>query len=83
MEYTLSKHAMDAMQARGIDPAWVGLTIDSPELTEPHRDDPSIVHVFRRIPQFGNRVLKVAYNKNKAPVHVVTVYFDRSAKGKL
>jgi hypothetical protein len=71
------------MQARGINPAWVAATIENPGATEPHRDDPTILHAFRRIPEFGNRVLKVAYNKTKNPPHVVTVFFDRSARGRL
>ena len=83
MEFTLSKHAMDAMQARGINSAWVAATIGNPGATAPHRDDPTLMHAFRRIPEFGNRILRVVYNKTKNPPHVVTVYFDRSARGRL
>ncbi len=83
MEFTLSKHAEDAMREREIDPAWISAAMNDPELSEPNRDDATLIHVFRRIPEFGDRVLKIIYNQTNNPPHIVTVYFDRTAKGKL
>ena len=82
MEFTLSEHAKDTMRERDISLAWLAITINAPDVTEAHRDDPSLIHALRRIPEFGNRVLRVVYNQAKQPPHVVTVYFDRTARGK-
>ena len=83
MAFTLSKHAEDTMREREISPTWLAMTMKAPEATEPHRDDPTLIHALRRIPDFGNRVLRVVYNQTKVPPHVVTVYFDRNVRGKL
>jgi hypothetical protein len=82
MEFTLSKHAEDTMREREIDLAWLAATMDAPETTKQHPDDPTLIYAFRRIPEFGNRVLRVVYNQTKEPPHIVTVYFDRTAGGK-
>jgi hypothetical protein len=37
----------------------------------------------RPLADFGYRVLRVIFNTSKTPRHVVTVYFDRTMKGKL
>ena len=81
MEFTLSKHAEDTMREREISLAWLTITMSAPEATEPHRGDPTLIHALRRIPEFGNRVLRVVYNQTKEPPHIVTVYFDRTVKG--
>ena len=81
MEFTLSKHATDAMREREISREWVAATMDHPESTLVHRDDPVLMRALRRIPEFGNRVLRVVYNHAKEPHHVVTVYFDRTLRG--
>ena len=38
---------------------------------------------LKLIPAFGDRVLRVIYNATKEPPLIVTVYFDRTMKGKL
>jgi hypothetical protein len=82
MEFTLSKHAEDTMREREIDFAWLAATMEAPEATELHPDDPTLIYVFRRIPEFGNRVLRVVHNQTRTPPHIVTAYFDRTAGGK-
>lgn len=82
MEFTLSKHAQDTMRERGIEFAWLAATMGDPDTTEEHPKDPTLRYAFRRIPEFGNRVLRVVYNQTKEPAHIVTVYFDRTAGGK-
>jgi hypothetical protein len=39
--------------------------MDAPEATEQHPDDPTLIYAFRRIPEFGNRVLRVFTIKRK------------------
>lgn len=83
MDYVLSEHAKTAMAAREIKTEWLEITLNHPELSQPHEEDPTLSYVFRRIPERGNRVLRVVYNKDRNPATIVTMYFDRSMKGKL
>lgn len=83
MDYSLSKHANDVIREREIPLEWVALTIAQPTTTQPDPDDPQLRHALRAIPDFDYRVLRVVYNATRNPPHVVTVYFDRSMKGKL
>jgi hypothetical protein len=45
--------------------------------------DPALESRLRKIPEFGDRVLRVVLNTQVVPVRVVSVYFDRTMKGKL
>ena len=54
-----------------------------PRYRRRYANDPDLAHALRIIPEFGYRVLRVIYNHTRQPVHVVTVYFDRTMKGKL
>ena len=63
--------------------AWVEWVVAEPALREPDLDDPEVERFFRRIPEQGERVLRVAVNTRVAPWRVVSVFFDRNMKGKL
>ena len=81
LEFT--KHALHAMTERAIPMEWVEWVIAEPALREPDLDDPEVERFFRRIPEQGDRVLRVAMNTHVAPWRVVSVFFDRNMKGKL
>jgi Domain of unknown function (DUF4258) len=83
MNYTLSKHAEDAIKEREIRSEWIAACLTEPMATEADPVDPDIRHALRIIDEFGYRVLRVIYNQTTKPAHVVTVYFDRTMKGKL
>ena len=83
MEYELSLHARKVLDERKIPLEWMARTLFRPELTLPDPSDPSIERRYRRIPEFGGRVLRVAVNKSVAPNRVVSIFFDRGMKGKL
>jgi len=82
MNYQLARHAEKVLAERGIAVEWLQRTLDDPEWTEPDPNDRQVVRHFRVIPEFGGRVLRVAVNTTAQPVQVVSVFFDRSAKGK-
>ena len=71
------------MAEREINVEWVERTLDAPELIVPDPNDPAIERCFRRIPEFDERVLRVAVNRTVEPQRVVSVFFDRKMKGKL
>jgi hypothetical protein len=79
---SLSRHALDSMAERGIRIEWVHHVVLNPQWTEPDRADPDLQHALGRIPEFGNRVLRVVYNHRARPLRVVTVFFDRSQRNR-
>lgn len=83
MNYELTKHARKALEERGIQIEWVEKTLFAPECVLPDPADPTVERYIRRIPEFGERVLRVAMNTAVEPNRVVSVFFDRTKKGKL
>ena len=62
MMYELTEHARDALEKRKIELALVERVFDTPEATEADRVDPDLEHWLARIPEWGNRVLRVIVN---------------------
>ncbi len=83
MKFELTKHAQKALDEREIPREWLERTLAAPELVIPDPDDATVERRFRRIPEFGGRVLRVAVNTTVEPNRVVSVFFDRKMKGKL
>ena len=83
MVYELTKHAKKVMEERGILDDWVARTFSSPELTRPDPKDGQVEQRFRRISEFGGRILRVVVNKAVEPKRILSVLFDRAMKGKL
>ena len=81
LEYT--KHAARAMAERSIPKDWVESAITEPTLRIPDPDDFEVERFFRRIPEYDDRVLRVAINTRATPWRVVSVFFDRSMRGVL
>ena len=79
LEYT--KHALHGMAEHSISIEWVEFVVGEPELRMSDPNDSEVERFYRRIPEHGNRVLRVAVNTNVAPWRVVTVFFDRSMRG--
>jgi hypothetical protein len=67
MELAYSSHARDAVIEREIDPEWVVRTIQNPSRTEPDQEDRELTHYLARIPENGNRVLRVVLNDTTTP----------------
>jgi hypothetical protein len=80
--FELTAHAATAIAKRRIEPEWVGRVLSGPERVEQHASDPALRHALARIPERGNRVLRVVYNVDVNPPRVVTAYFDRRQRGK-
>lgn len=83
MKCELSKHAQKVLDEREILVEWMERTMSAPELVLPDPDDATVERRFRRIPEFGGRVLRVAVNIAVEPHRIVSVFFDRKMKGKL
>lgn len=81
MKFELTKHAARALAEREIGLEWRERTLDEPEMRRPDPEDAAVERLFRRIPEFGGRVLRVAVNTAVEPARVVSVFFDRNMKG--
>ncbi len=77
MDYVLTEHARDALEKRQILLTWMEQAFSTPEATEADPVDSDLEHRFARIPEFGNRALRVIVNGRRTPPHIVTVFFDR------
>lgn len=82
MDYELTQHARHVLHERGIRIEWLERTLTAPERVLPDPSDPSVERRFRAIPECGGRVLRVAVNVTVTPQRVVSVFFDRTQKGK-
>jgi uncharacterized DUF497 family protein len=83
MNYVLTPHAQHVLAERKIPFEWVERALSQPTLILPSITDPVVESRFAVIPEYGGRVLRVVVNKETSPERVVSVYFDRSMKGKL
>jgi hypothetical protein len=83
MNYELSQHARDVLEERKIPVEWMERVIAKPFLVEPSTTDATVESRLAAIPEHGDRVLRVVINKTVVPERVVSVYFDRTMKGKL
>ncbi len=81
LEYT--RHAVQAMAERMIPREWVESAVAQPALRTSDPNDPEVERFFRRTPERGDRVLRVAVNTRVVPWRVVSVFFDRSMRGEL
>lgn len=82
MKYDLTQHARDVLREREIHKEWLEQVLQNPEWTEPDSTDRDLEHRLGRIEKYGNRILRVVVNPRVDPMRVITVYFDRSVKGK-
>ncbi len=83
MIYTLTQHARDAMEKRGIPVEWLERTLAAPQWREPDELDSDLEHRLAEIPENDHRVLRVIVNARVTPERVVTLYFDRKMRGRL
>jgi hypothetical protein len=83
MNYELTQHTRDVIEERQISIDWLERVLASPAFIEASITDPELESRFAKIPEFGNRVLRVVVNTQVVPERVVSVYFDRKMKGKL
>lgn len=81
--YGLTLHAQKVITERKIKLEWIIMVFNNPEKTEFDVQDNQLKHVLARIPEFGNRVLRIVYNETTNPWDIITVYFDRNQKNQL
>ena len=81
--YSLTEHSKTRIQERGIRLEWICDTVQNPQKLKIDPDDSSKCYAFKTISEYGDRVLRVIYNKDRTPWAIISAYFDRNMKGKL
>lgn len=72
-----TQHAEQMLIERSIERDWIERTIATPDIVESDPDRPDVFRAFKRIPERGDRLLRVAYVRTGETVRVVTAFFDR------
>lgn len=78
--FSYSRHAEDAIAERELNRAWIERTVREPEWTIADPRRPGVERRFRTIPEYGDRILRVACYEKEAEIRIVTVFFDRDAR---
>lgn len=81
--YRVTVHAAKVISEREIPKEWIVRVLSHPTKTDSDRTDPELRHALAAIPEFGDRVLRVIYNHTTNPWLIVSVYFDRTQRGRL
>jgi hypothetical protein len=76
----LTQHARDAVEEREIDLGWIERAVRAPEWRHPDPHRAGVERRFRAIPEFGDRVLRVACFETPLEIRILTVFFDRRAR---
>ena len=78
-----SDHAIQVIGDREIPVELVVRVVSQPTLVEPDRWDKTKSHAFATVPEFGDKVLHVVYNRDANAIKVITAFFDRRRFGTL
>ena len=81
LQYT--RHALQAIEERKIQVNWVEETISRPDLRTNDPDDEELERFYKRIPEYGDRVLRAVVNTRKSPWRVVSAFFDGGMRNRL
>ncbi|HEV7157225.1 MAG TPA: DUF4258 domain-containing protein [Caulobacteraceae bacterium] len=76
----MTAHATDMTALRGIDRAWIELTISSPDWTDADPLDRRLLRAFRQIDAADGRTLRVVYRVEGEDAVVITCFLDRGAR---
>jgi len=83
LDYELTKHARDVLEERDIPIEFLERALKYPELIEPDRYDNDLEHRLIKIPENANRILRIIINIRATPIRIISVYYDRTMRGKL
>lgn len=80
MEIEYGQHFRDMMRERKITEEWVDRCISEPDDTKDLSDGTK--HFLKKIPEHGNRWLRVIIKSTVTPWKGVTLFFDRRLRKK-
>lgn len=74
----LTAHAMLMIRRRAIEEEWVEETLRAPAVEKRDPNDGSLIQALRRIPEAGDKWLRVVYRMDNRTHVVITAFFDRN-----
>ena len=80
--FRLTKHASEELAKPGrqqIQLKWIEQALENPDYQDTDARS-NAIRVWKRIPEYENRALRVVYNPQTQPISVITVFFDRNFK---
>lgn len=80
--FRLTKHASEELAKPGrqqIQLKWIEQALKNPAYQDTDSRS-NATRVWKRIPEYENRALRVVYNPETEPISVITVFFDRNFK---
>ena len=72
-----TRHAEEAIAARGIALDWIEAAINAPDRVEPDPRDPACTRSYKSIAALNGRVLRVVHRPDGDDILVITVHLDR------
>jgi hypothetical protein len=79
MAIILSQHLAAELGEKKLTVAYVEAAVLAPDWTRPGRWTGS-TEAFKAIPEFGNRIVRVAHRTRGTDIFVITAYWDRGAR---
>ena len=76
----LSEHASIQLPDRKLRPEWVVYVLSNPEFVRSDWRHPGVKLAFARVPEFGNRWMRVAFAEREKGRIIITAMFDRKAE---
>jgi hypothetical protein len=77
---TYTRHVEVAIEERELNRDWIERTVRSPDWVAPDTTTLGAVRHFKAIPEYGNRILRVACLESPSEIRILTAFFDRKAK---
>lgn len=77
---TFTRHAMNVLAERGIEADWVARSLREPERTGTDARDRTLKLALAKVPEFGNRWLRVVYLESADEIRIITAFFDRGVE---
>jgi hypothetical protein len=77
---TYTRHVKVAIQERELNPDWIERTVRSPDWVAPDTTTVGAVRHFKAIPEYRDRILRVACLETPSEIRILTAFFDRKAK---
>jgi hypothetical protein len=81
--FVLTAHAAQMVRERCIEDGWIWEVLAEPAVVLPDARDLTLSHLLRRIPENGDRMLRVVIDSTQIPRRVITLFFDRKASREL
>ncbi len=82
MRFTYTSHALEMLIDPTIEREWIERTVLSPDSVEPDAKHRDRIRAFGALPERDGRVLRVVYVAGVNEARIITLFLDRSRRGR-